>query len=582
MEQALQSSNSLLEKYSYWFSVILMTLFMGLFFQVAWQYPVVDSFPLIERLINPIFLNNDFYTNTFEAFSPRLILASCIAYISQTLDVHYTLVVAYGNILRIWIYAIGLYWFFRQLANHQVALIAFSLSALSFLSVPFLPAWWPVTFDFTASNVALTFSIFAWVMILKQRVASALLLMTGAVLFHPLVGVHGSILCVLLFVSYHGWAPFWQLFREVRVYVASCIFLSVFLALYLSFDKVLDDHRFAEINGLYRHAHHFVLSHMDLEKWISTILMISISIALIFKLDIDARIKRLAITLMVYAGLMTLCAYLFVEVWPTRFMVSFIPMRAFPMLVPIIVILWSMMAWKLFSKGYLLAFFSTILPFLPYKKVGLTWFVFPNHHDLMLPILTIPLSLVLIFISTRNIRVIQFVDNTLVSLSKKWMPNPQPSLFILPIACLAMVLAVFKFNLNIPTAQTEPSIYQWLTENTSEDDLILSELNGADNQKMRLVANRAVVVSKDFPFNEHYYEEWYKRYSSVYLERDLSRGHVDTLDAKYLNTVMDQYQASILIRTELLEDNPYFALLGEAQGEKATAYIYRNTHWESP
>jgi len=559
-----------------------MALFMGLFFQMAWQYPVVDSFPLIERLLNPNFLSNDFYTNTFDAFSPRLILASCIAFISETLDVHYTLVVGYGNILRIWIYAIGLYWFFRQLANHQVALIAFSLSALSFLSVPFLPAWWPVTFDFTASNVALTFGIFAWVMILKQHVASALLLMTAAVIFHPLVGVHGSILCVLLFVSYHGWAPFWQLFKSIRVYAASAVFLSVFLALYLSFDKVLDDQRFAEINGLYRHAHHFLLGHMDVEKWISTALMSGITLVLLIKMEISANVKRLAITLYIYAALMILSAYLFVEVWPTRFMVSFIPMRAFPMIVPIMVLLWSLMAWELFKKQRIVAFLASIIPFLPYKKVGLSWFIFPNHHDLMLSIVTIPVSLILIFIATRELNVIKAVDKGIIAITQKIVAQPQPSLFILPIAAMAMALALLRFDLEIPTKETEADIYHWLTLNTLKEDVIVSELNAANNQKLRLVSHRAVVVSKDFPFNEHFYESWYERYSALYVERDSARGHIDSLTADALSDLMKSYGGTILLRTQALEANTVFTLIGQAQGEQAPTYIYRLNQQESP
>ncbi|MEY8251398.1 MAG: hypothetical protein RPR91_03360, partial [Colwellia sp.] len=107
---------------SFW----LMLLFMGLFYQVAWQYPVVDSFPLIERLMDPQFLSNDFYTNTFSEFSPRLALAQAVVFISEALDIHYTQVIGYANILRIWFYGIALYLLFLQLSNAKVALAAFT------------------------------------------------------------------------------------------------------------------------------------------------------------------------------------------------------------------------------------------------------------------------------------------------------------------------------------------------------------------------------------------------------------------------------------------------------------------------
>ncbi len=40
--------------------LIALIIFMGLFYQEAWQYPVIDSFPLIERLLDPSFLPMDF------------------------------------------------------------------------------------------------------------------------------------------------------------------------------------------------------------------------------------------------------------------------------------------------------------------------------------------------------------------------------------------------------------------------------------------------------------------------------------------------------------------------------------------
>jgi len=555
--------------------IVMLTLFMGLFFQVAWQYPVVDSFPLIERLLNPEFLPNDFYTNTFDAFSPRLILASCIAYTSQLLDIHYTYVVAYGNIVRIWVYAIGLYWLFKQLANHQVALIAFALSALSFLSVPFLPAWWPVTFDFTASNVALTFSIFAWGMVIRKNVASALMLMTGAVVFHPLVGVHGVILCLLIFISYHGWAALWPLFKSVPIYIASGIFCCAFLALYLSFDKVLDDARFAEINGLYRHAHHFLLGHMDMEKWLSTGLMLALSLVLLFKLDIPSSLRRLTITIYGYAITLTLLGFLFIEVWPTRFMVSFIPMRAFPIIVPIMVQIWSLFSYELFKRKYFIAFLATFIPYLPYKQVGLTWFVFPNHHELMLPLVMIPISLILIFLFTRQHKLLTTTNHRIHTWINKLTQNPQPVIFLAPIALVALGLAFVRFDLNIPNLKQEPPVYQWLLENTAADEVIVSELHGANNQKIRLLSKRAVVVSKDFPFNEQFYEAWYSRYSSLYIERDQARGNIDNLEEDILWNLMRRYDASILIRTKAIPSPSKFKLIGEVAGEKGDVIVYR-------
>ncbi len=572
----MKYTNNKNENILYWISLSSMMLFMGLFYQEAWQYPVIDSFPLIERILNPEYLPNDFYTNTFNEFSPRLILASCISWVSETLNIHYSLIVAYANILRILLYSIALYLLFKELSNRQIALIALTLSSLSFLSVPFLPAWWPVTFDFTASNVALTFSMFSWVKILQNKVTSALVLLTAAVIFHPLVGVHSLLLALILFFNWHGWNQFLLLFKQPAVYIAGLIYSAAFLALYLSFDKAVNNETFIEINGLYRHGHHFIFSHMDIEKWISTFLMISISLVLLFTTNINPKLRRLCLSIFTYAGFLTVLGYVFVELIPTRFMVSFIPMRAFPIIVPIIVLIWASFAWQRFKKDDYLSFLVLLIPFIPFDKVGLTWFIFPNSHELLLPLIMTFFSFSLV---TANIfRPILFgkVNSLISGVIERGHLKNQPAMFILPIALFGLTLAGSRFELAIPSKDTDAEIYRWLEANTSITDIVMSELNAANNQKIRLLSHRAVVVSKDFPFNEKFYLDWYQRYQSIYKDRDSARGYIDSQKADYLNTLMDRYKVNILVRTLPLESNPHLYLIGESQGEVAKSYIYRN------
>jgi hypothetical protein len=556
--------------------VTAFIIFMGLFYQEAWQYPVVDSFPLIEKLMEPNYLPNDFYTNTFNDFSPRLISAKCISFISETTSIHYTYIIAYGNILRIWLYAIALYLLFKQLTNHNIALIAFSFASLSFLSVPFLPAWWPVTFDFTSNNIALTLSMFAWLMVLKDRISYALLLLSLSVLIHPLVGVHSLLLSLIMYISYHGLEKFTGLFKKPVLYIFGTLFVVTFFSLYLSFEKVLDDQRFIEINGLYRHAHHFIFSHMDIQKWLSTLSMLMISIWLLNKSDIKDNVKRLSIAIFSYASLLTLVAYLFVEISPTRFMISFIPMRAFPILVPLILLVWASFAYKQFIEKNYLGFYSLFLPFLPYHKVGLTWFLFPDNHELTLPLIMILVSMLLVYISRIKLKSIHFSNSLITKFIDKVPDNIKPATLILPIALSALLLSFLKLEIKIPQIENEAAIYQWIKENTSENDIVLSELDAANNQKIRLLSKRSVVISKDFPFNEKYFEEWYLRYKSIYVDRDNARGNIDKLSAIRISELMDMFSVDILIRTQPIEHHEAFTLIGKSEGEKGISYIYRH------
>ncbi|MEY8198006.1 MAG: DUF6798 domain-containing protein [Colwellia sp.] len=553
---------------SFW----LMLLFMGLFYQVAWQYPVVDSFPLIERLMDPQFLSNDFYTNTFSEFSPRLALAQAVVFISEALDIHYTQVIGYANILRIWFYGIALYLLFLQLSNAKVALAAFTFSALSFLSMPFLPAWWPITFDLTASNVALVFAMFAWVMSLKDKIDMCFILLSCAVYVHPLVGVQSLIIAILIYLAYHGFEKFIGLFKQPSIYVNGAIFGGIFLFIYSSFNQTLSDERFVEINGIFRHGHHFIFSHMDIEKWICTLLMIASCIVILIKLKPDVRITRTSYAVIGFSGFMTLLGFVFVELIPTRFMVSFIPMRAFSILVPIVVLSFALLAVHKFYRRDYVSFAVLFLPFLPYHKLGLTWYLLPDQHELVLPLIMTLLSLGNAILTEYHPSTFKPVNQLILRLIKQ----PSIGMAILPIAIVSVTLAIFRFDINIPNLNNDVDIYRWINDNTQESDLIVAELNAASNQKIRLMARRAVVVSKDFPFNEKFYEQWYQRYSRLYIERDSARGHLDTLSEQQLNRLLDDFSATILIRTKTLDTSTHFELIGQAKGEEAMSYIYRN------
>jgi hypothetical protein len=551
----------------------LLLLFMGLFFQSAWQYPVIDSFPLIERLLDPAFLANDFYTNTFSQFSPRLVTAKIIILLANITGQDYTDIVAVANIIRIWLYGIGLYFLFLALSDKKTALIAFSFSALSFLSVPFLPAWWPVTFDFTSSNIALVTAMFAWVYAVKARVRTSFVLLTITACLHPVVGLHSMFIAILIYISIHGWKSLLGLLGSISIYPFAMAFAAVILFNYFSYEQVLSKERFIEINAQYRHAHHFIFSHMDIQKWISTLLMCSICIVIFLWLKSRNEQDKLTVPVLLYSAVMILLGLFFTDLYPTRFMVSFIPMRAFSILVPIIILAVAKLAIYEWKESNFINFFLIFLPFLPYGQVGLTWYIFPDAHELMLP-LSITLTVCMIIVLNHLGWLRYTAINKLIGSIFK---QSSLGIFILPIALAALALALIKFEINTPTLDSSPEIYSWVNENVPENDVIIAELNAADNQKLRLLARRAVVISKDFPFNELFFEDWYQKYSDIYIDRDNARGRIDALDTTSLNLLMDKYQAQILIRSQPLQPSKEFEFLTQVSGEKALAYVYKNT-----
>jgi hypothetical protein len=313
---------------------------------------------------------------------------------------------------------------------------------------------------------------------------------------------------------------------------------------------------------------------MEIEKWLSTIFMIIACLGITLYLKKPGSSDKENITYIVigYATLMTCLSYLFAELYPTRFMISFIPMRGFPILVPILVLAFARLAYDQWENQKYCNFWLLFLPFLPYSRVGLTWYLLPGLHELTLPMLIMLLVLIILFIDHFNILSFKPIDNML----HKAINQAPMAILILPISMAALLLAIVRFDINIPSFDNNPKLYQWINDNTAQDDVILAELNAANNQKLRLLSRRAVIISKDFPFNELFYSQWYQRYSDVYQHRDIARGRIDTLSEDELNNIMDKYSANILLRTLPLESTSKFSLLAEAAGEKGNTYIYRN------
>jgi hypothetical protein len=545
---------------------------MGLFYQVAWQYPFNDSFPLIERILDSDFLVNDFYTNTFTEFSPRLMLSQVIASISQITNIHYTEVIAFLNIIRIWCYGLALYFLFKTLTDNNTALVAFSFSALSFLSVPFLPAWWPISYDLTASNIALVFSMLAWSLVLRNKINSTFLILTISVYFHPLVGLHGLIISLILYISFNGFHNFLELFKKPLLYLSGAVFFTAFMSIYLSFEQVISDQQFIKINGEFRHAHHYFLGHMDIEKWIFTIALAMSSLFITKKVIKSNQLTNTIYAIIGFSVAMVVLGYIFIELLPTRFMYSLIPMRTFPILVPIIVLSMAVLATnRLDNKDYL-SFFVLFLPFIPYNHLGLTWYLLPNQHEVMLPFIMALFSISFSFFSSIYPNTTKPINTRL----GKIYNYKNIGLVILPIAIVSLFISIYRFEIIIPKIKSEPPIYKWLNTQTLKKDIIVSEINAANNQKIRLVSRRAVVVSKDFPFNENFYQQWYERYKALYLHRDEARGNIDSLRPDKLNELLDRYSASILLRTKPLDENKHFKLIDSVMGETAMTYIYRN------
>lgn len=562
----------------YKLSVVLLCLFAALYYQVAWQYPVIDGFPLVERILDPQFNTFDFYTNTFADYSPRLYIANFFVMGSVLFDVHYTEFVAVANIVRIFVTFYALFYLFLGLTkDYKVSLVALYLSSLSFLAVPAMVAWWPLTYDITGSSLAATLLIMAWAYIVYNRLLLAYVAISLAVFFHPVVGVHGLIVGGLLFYSSNGWQGIVAEFKKYAAYVGGVLILIAFLANFVPYVQSLngfslDSERFIAINAYFKHSHHFIPSHFGWEKWLSFSMFFLFFVYMLYKMRERVKDLNFIKVIVIYSFLMMLLGWVFIELIPTRAAVTFIPYRAYSIFIPVYVAVAALFMIEKYKQGDYLAFLLMHLLFIPYNSVGLTWYIFPGYHELMLPTVMLVFVFTYIALIGDDLSVVKKLNNRIGKVLK-------PESFYKLIAVMSVLIVLFagfRFSIKIPDLNNSPEIYRWLNQNISDKDLIVAELNAANNQKIRLISRRAPVISKDFPFLEKYYEEWYQRYTDVYVHQDTAVGHIDSQSAVDLNKLLDKYSTAVLLRTKPLEVNEYFVLVDEVQGEKANAFIYKN------
>ena len=85
--------------------IILITgsLFSAHIYNRPWEWPLIDFFPSIERMLDENFLKNDFTTNTYDDFSARYYVSFFYYYLSHIFEISYLLIVKWVNFLRIFL-----------------------------------------------------------------------------------------------------------------------------------------------------------------------------------------------------------------------------------------------------------------------------------------------------------------------------------------------------------------------------------------------------------------------------------------------------------------------------------------------
>ncbi|GAA0438371.1 MAG: DUF6798 domain-containing protein [Bacillota bacterium] len=558
--------------------IILISLFSVYFYQVAWGWPVVDSFPQIEKLLNKQFLPADFYTNTFEEFSPRLYVSYFYIFGANVFHVDYTVFIAFVNLLRIFLLNIAVFTLLYVLSNKQtyIALIGMFLGAISFYSIPRTIAWFFSTPVFSAAEFSLVFILFGFVLIYRANIFSSCMLFAIAMLLHPVLTLHGLAIAGLLFVATYNFSEIKSMINRWSILgllsIIGAFFVS-YIPLKLSEKGValLSSKEYTTIIGDLRHPHHYIPSKFGIENWFIAIMyaVIIIYMMYVIRKRLPASILRFLKLYGLYITFMMAIGYLFVEVVPIKSIVTIIPYRTF-VFVPVfyLFIFAYYMYYKLRNKDYL-SFLLLHLPFIPVLT-----------QDIKLS--TLMMGAVFVYavwsdwlFAKKGLKLHIYLDRYL-------MKRIGLHYFYLILVLLAFAGSFFvldrKLAFNIPDiSEPRNELYAWVKEHTAQDAQILADIDVDHlvNQKLRLIANRSVPVSKDFPFNEKYYKEWAERFMDIYDGKYDNAGHINELTQTELRSLMKKYQVDIILRTEKLEGTSYFSLQKTIPLKGKNVYIYK-------
>lgn len=334
-----------------WLPLLLFCISAGLL-ATLWGYNysagnAEEQLPFIFRALDPTFLNNDFFTNTFDLYGPRTFFSEFIAFFARAMPlaaVLFLLTLA-SNIAIAFLSA--------KVSNYFFPRSRFSMY-LAAAGVLTLKTFWLGYSNIIYRNflepehLALPFILLGFYLILKRRFIPAALSFGVASLFHALLGLElgwilfGVVVLDVIFQKFRKEPQVSKLLPLGIGLVIMAVFSFVLLYPYTQQTPIPAD-EFNHLVAYVRHPHHYLPSYFEPWQWgQAAVYLLGFAFAFWFALQRSAALrlhKRFLITIGALLVLLCLGGYLFVEVWPSR--------------------LWT--SAQMFRLPYLLKWFSIVL-----------------------------------------------------------------------------------------------------------------------------------------------------------------------------------------------------------------------------
>lgn len=540
---------------------------------VPWGWPSVDGYPAIERVIDPSFLTNDFYTNTTTAYNVDTLLAAGLGAAEERTGVKYDVILAALNLVRCLVWPAIFFQFLRALSgDRRLALIGALIGAGSLFAIPNLFAWGWLWGDPSTAMFALLFVTAGWTAFLDRRPAIAMIYFSVALLIHPLMAVHGGIFVALIFLADYAREEKIAALKSPSAWLAGLVFAGFFLVQYFLLgatqEERLPTETYTRILAVVRHPTDFIPSLFSASDWIAGVVGSAAAILIVSKMRGEfGRWKLVAAGLGSYF-VICICGWLFVEVYPVRFFVELIPFRYVIVGAPLMLLAFATFAAAEFRDGRWAAFLIL---------VSLFFAATPAMRQGNALVIVSALISGWIFFRLLSGRGALKIPDAIVA--RRLPPAAllaMLALFLLILSPAALYLR--RHELLIPRAENQHALYRWVAGETKTDAVFLVDQNGApgfsraiDPQRLRLVGRRAVVASKDFPFLDQDIAPWNERWQAA-LGGGSAR-FVSAADGDALAGIAAKYPFDYVVRDRPLDD-PRFALAKEFPPEKGAPGIF--------
>lgn len=463
----------------------------------AYTWGEQDMMPFLERVFNPEFLTNDFFTNSSALRNPRWVYGYLIVAPSWITGISWYTTLYVGKLLLLTILPIFHFKVIRVLLNRYVnTSILNRLEPFVFIAVVLMTVWagyrdffaiagWRGYNPFlTPMNVSL---LCCFVGILFRETNQRSLFYLGffflSCAIHPAMGLFGMVFYIIFIIP----SIKVEALSVVKIVIAGIIAI-VLVRFFLVSSETLSAAEFIQYYALERHPWHYHVPEYthQMGNWKHYFLLINLLFLIPLGYGIFRKRKELWITALVawlsYV-LSIFFQYFFIDIYPLKIMAYLGPSRNTTFGYWSLVILWSLM-------------FSYEM-----KK-----------------------------------------DN-------KWsFPSIKLSSFLVILFNLLIIGLLYLDNPKELNTKFKKDFYSFVTS-TPENSIFVA-YSVDINTDLRIIGERAVTVGKEFPFAESEIKEFHARYTSLYGSQQKGMNwveHFRTLKPKDFLSVSKKYGLDYVI-----------------------------------